>query len=297
MVECFNSFEAQIERRAIGTVELMALSQHSPTWGIHRPGSDEGNADQFLLFLVEQLRPGRQFIHRQGGREARLAVREMTLVNVSRAWEHHQPGQFSGKCIVIPGPVLRRRLGDPEGCCLEVLSASRGAGAILWELIQGSWSESAYLGEHDARAISDNILGLLVAGLHGTRGVASAIGDSPMTHAYLRQALEYIDSNLSDPDLSPRSIADAMHISPRYLHEVLTRSTGKSASVLIREKRLEQCKRAFADPQISYKSITQIMMSWGFGNSSHFSRIFKEKYDMSPREYRSLVRESWTSAA
>jgi hypothetical protein len=58
--------------------------------------------------------------------------------------------------------------------------------------------------------------------------------------AKLRQAKEYIALHLSEPDLSPASVAAAIKISVRQLH-LLFEPTGTSFAQHVLAKRLEEC--------------------------------------------------------
>ena len=41
-----------------------------------------------------------------------------------------------------------------------------------------------------------------------------------------------------------------------------------------------------ASPLHSHRTITEIAFAWGFNNSAHFNRLFKERYGLSARAYR-----------
>ncbi|WP_299529225.1 helix-turn-helix transcriptional regulator [Ulvibacterium sp.] len=58
---------------------------------------------------------------------------------------------------------------------------------------------------------------------------------------------------------------------------------GTTPGKWILEKRLERAKRLI---QTSQKTVSEITFECGFKNVSHFSRIFKEKFSLSPTEYR-----------
>ena len=57
-------------------------------------------------------------------------------------------------------------------------------------------------------------------------------------------------------------------------------------SILILRRRLEECAMQLRDPIWARRTITEIAFSWGFNNATHFARVFREKYGLSPRDYR-----------
>jgi AraC-like DNA-binding protein len=100
---------------------------------------------------------------------------------------------------------------------------------------------------------------------------------------------EYIRAHVSEADLSAARIAAAHHISVRHLYAVLARA-GISLGEWIRTERLEGCRRELARPGAEHKLIAAIAHRWGFSNHTHFSRVFKQAYGMSAREWRELQR-------
>ncbi|WP_366146113.1 helix-turn-helix domain-containing protein [Paraburkholderia sp.] len=59
------------------------------------------------------------------------------------------------------------------------------------------------------------------------------------------------------------------------------------------ELRLERCATWLLDPRYAHKSIEQVAAACGFKSASHFSRMFRERHGLSPREYK--VQSSHTS--
>ena len=97
----------------------------------------------------------------------------------------------------------------------------------------------------------------------------------------------YIDANLSNPALSPATIAKANAISLRSLHR-LFESTDHSVGAVIRERRLSRCHADLL--RGTDESVTAIAYRWGFRNMSFFSRLFRERYGVSARELQTAAR-------
>ena len=96
--------------------------------------------------------------------------------------------------------------------------------------------------------------------------------------------MDFIHKNLDHPELGPILIAGNHHISTRYLH-LLFAEKGLSVSHYILDKRLEQCRRQLSHQNPYKDSITSIAYHWGFNDSAHFSKVFKKKYGVTPKEY------------
>jgi AraC-like DNA-binding protein len=101
----------------------------------------------------------------------------------------------------------------------------------------------------------------------------------------LRRVQDFILRHLHEDDLNPTRIAEANHISLRYLHMLFQRSD-MTVSGYILNSRLHACKQALTDPAFQRLQISEIAFRWGFNSVSHFCRTFKERYGISPSDAR-----------
>jgi AraC-like DNA-binding protein len=115
------------------------------------------------------------------------------------------------------------------------------------------------------------------------RGLAM-ISPAPTENILLGRIFQHIDANLHDPDLSPKTIAEANSISLRYLqtlfsHEKITVATE------IWNRRLDRSRKILAT-HAENKKIFDVALDFGFKDISHFNRSFKRKYGITPGAYR-----------
>ncbi|USD68281.1 AraC family transcriptional regulator [Vibrio sp. SCSIO 43136] len=75
-------------------------------------------------------------------------------------------------------------------------------------------------------------------------------------------------------------------LSPYYLSDLLKKETGKNALEHIHLFLVERAKSLMLD---TAQSITQIAYELGFEYPQHFSKLFKSKTGMSPREFRTTT--------
>ncbi|NDU73005.1 helix-turn-helix domain-containing protein [Actinomadura sp. DSM 109109] len=99
----------------------------------------------------------------------------------------------------------------------------------------------------------------------------------------------FIGRHLQDPELSPRSIAAAHHISTSYLYR-LFEAEGVTVGALIRRQRLEGARRDLSDPAPRKLPVHQVAARWGFSHHSAFTRAFRSAYGISPTEHREAHR-------
>ncbi|RZI53771.1 MAG: helix-turn-helix domain-containing protein [Pseudonocardia sp.] len=106
---------------------------------------------------------------------------------------------------------------------------------------------------------------------------------------FLACAKRYISEHLNKTDLNSTCIADACHVSVRYLYKLFA-ADGTTINEYVRNERLEAVMRDLHDPEIAYKSIRDLSLNRGFVSPAHFSRVFKDKYGMPPADFRARIR-------
>jgi AraC-like DNA-binding protein len=103
--------------------------------------------------------------------------------------------------------------------------------------------------------------------------------------ALLYRLKNYILTQLRDPELSMPRAAAAIGISPRYASDLMAAEQTSFRSY-VQVQRLERCRRDLSDPAQAARHISDIAFAWGFNDLAHFSRIFKQRFGASPREWR-----------
>lgn len=103
----------------------------------------------------------------------------------------------------------------------------------------------------------------------------------------------YISQHLADPDLGAERIARAMFISVRQVYK-LWETEPRPLGQWILERRLDAARHELTSQRGRSQTIAAIARRWGFADSTHFSRRFRQAYGMSPREWRHACRSSAT---
>lgn len=110
--------------------------------------------------------------------------------------------------------------------------------------------------------------------------VVTAVADAPVSVVEAFRALA--ENRLGDPDLSGRLIAETMGLSERKLRRMLHKSETNSREE-IQRLRIEFAETALKDEDID---IGEIAFRIGFTEPANFSRFFRSRTGMSPREFR-----------
>ena len=98
---------------------------------------------------------------------------------------------------------------------------------------------------------------------------------------------EYFDSNLPQINGLPSVAycAEKMNLSANYFGDLVKKETGKTAQEYIQAKVIDLAKEKFFDQR---KAISEIAYELGYKYPQHFTRLFKQKVGVSPKEYRGL---------
>ena len=100
---------------------------------------------------------------------------------------------------------------------------------------------------------------------------------------FLERAIKSIFSHIDNNEYRSIYLARDLGVSETQLYRKLKALTGKSTALFIRSIRL---KHAVHLLQTSRLTISEIAYETGFSDTSYFSRVFKEEYNMSPSEWR-----------
>ena len=100
------------------------------------------------------------------------------------------------------------------------------------------------------------------------------------------RAETYLERNLASPDLNPSSICKALGVSKASLYRAFAGSNGITS--YIRKRRLETIHVLLNDPRET-RGIGTVAYQYGFVSEAHFSRVFRQKFGLSPRDVRASL--------
>lgn len=93
--------------------------------------------------------------------------------------------------------------------------------------------------------------------------------------------LSYIEDHYKEGKLS--ELAEEMKVNIYWLSREIKKKSGKTYKELLQERKMKQAVYLLTSSALP---VTDIIESVGYDNTSYFYRKFKEKYGMSPKEYR-----------
>ncbi len=218
---------------------------------------------------------GRECLLRPGDFAVYQSTAPYTLV-FGEGVDHHFL-RFPRAALTLPDRWLR------DIAAVPLRSDDPVARLVFSYFSQLAASEELHRGEN-ADAVADPSIELLRAVVASRHGGSDPADGAPEAALRLR-ITRYIRDHLADPDLSAARIASVHGISVRHLYAVLSRS-GIRLADWIRTRRLAECRRELAGPAGRQRTIAAIGQSWGFVDATHFSKVFKRAYGVSPRAWR-----------
>lgn len=214
-------------------------------------------------------------------REAKADVGGWVIYDTTTAYEVANPSRVEHLIVMVPKDQAAQR-----GLRLDGLMARRlGAGGIsrvALEAMRNTYLELPYMSDSAAQGAGDLIIDLVKLSLSELAGQETAMTQREALRDRIRQ---HVHKYLRDPDLNVDGIARALNCSRRHLYNAFE-GQGESVAAYIQRMRLEACIKDLQMTTPKSRAITDIAVSWGFGNPSHFSRLFKEHTGTSPSDFR-----------
>src|SRR5215469_7293474 len=274
------SFHGSIERTDIG--ELSLAEAYSEAQTVYHSRAHVARTRGSLFFLMLQL--AGESRTRQEGREAFLKPGDFMLCDSTRQYEIVFPGTNRMLVLGIPAAQLRRQVACPESLAAIPMRAGGDVAGLVSRFLRSFWASCHQeLDPEAAVRVSVAILHLLgaayaeVARPHGSHSAVAA--------AQRIRILNHIEAHLHEPQLTPTRVAESCRITPRYLHHLFA-TTDETVGRYVLRRRLEECARALMAQAHRGRPVAAIAFDHGFSSPTHFGRVFRQRFGMTPREYR-----------
>jgi AraC family transcriptional regulator len=113
-------------------------------------------------------------------------------------------------------------------------------------------------------------------------GPAIKMPSQSLTQRQMQRVIAYIQAYL-DCDLSLDALAQQTGYSPYYFARLFRQTTGESPHQFVVRQRSEHARRLLVETTLPLAHIAQAS---GFANQSHLTRIFKQRFGLTPRAFR-----------
>jgi acetamidase/formamidase/AraC-like DNA-binding protein len=263
-------------RNAVG-VALTRISAGSQ--GIS-PLPQSGDGLPILLLPIED-----GVVLREGASHRIIPVGHLLLLPRNGDWSVVFQRDMRAIVLSVTSEALHGRIGGQRGFNVPRVVAPGGLADVFARMLDATAQTLETLADVEWAAVAQSLVDLLLTLAHQFAGPASDTGTTATQAAILHRICQTIERRLDDPELVPARVAQAEGISERYLQK-LFEGVGDNFTHYVRERRLQRAWADLSNPAEAHRSISEIAYAYGFGDSSHFSRTFRHRFGLPPREFR-----------
>jgi acetamidase/formamidase/AraC-like DNA-binding protein len=192
--------------------------------------------------------------------------------------------------VSMPGHTLKGCLTGAPRLTLDHLSGRTGLGRMFAGTL-GAVADALDTLHDDDLASMELSLSECIASILTSQRDDSAVAFSKTQAATMQRVHRQIENLLSDPGVSLAVVAALERVSERLVQK-LFEGSGETFTGYLRRRRLERSRADLANRQYGHLSISDICFRWGFNDAAHFSHAFRDRYQMSPRQYRQQAYEA-----
>ncbi|MFH0474743.1 transcriptional regulator FeaR [Kluyvera ascorbata] len=266
-------FHGEIDTSYAGSLKLSTVTTRNVNLFRTRQEIRSGNDTWF--YTVFQL-AGQADIE-QDDRQVKLQTGDMTLIDASRPCSIFWQQTSRQVSLLLPRQLLENQLRGSGISVATRLDKSLPMVQLSQRLLHESMS-SPQLSASESEAALDAMVCLLRPMLH-QREVAPSRREKQF-----QKIMTLIDDAIQEEHLRPEWLADETGMSVRSLYRLFA-DKGLVVAQYIKNRRLDLCAQALQRAPDDEK-LAGIGYRWGFSDHSHFSTAFKQRFGISPGEYR-----------
>jgi AraC-like DNA-binding protein len=274
-------FAARLTTRRAGVLGFARTESSGYRIMRSRRDVDSAPADHWTIYL--QMHGRTTF--EQNGESVTLDRNDIAILDGRQPFRADFAGVGRRAVVKVPRQMIDRRAPWVRRRTLHRIPASTQFADLARDHVVALTADEAPPDDSASVVLAENLSNLL--------GLASAT-DLPagrlQPELQLEALLAFCRQNLHDCELTPQRVAAHFGISVRTVHLRFER-IGQTFGRWLLEHRLDACRTALRDERQREANISEIAYRWGFNDLSHFNKVFRTRFDTTPREWRNTVAE------
>lgn len=272
-------FNGRLETFDFGEISLVNIRSSGQRVTRHRHSISNIDEEFFLVSFADKG-PGRVI---QNGREVFLKQGDFTIYDTRQPYTLQFDDVFEQTVVQIPRRHLSCRLSNVEHLTAIAMSRNDPLESMVFEYFSGLKSLDDKLTSEQKSRLASQGLDLLAMSL-SERGKGHVPPASRRT-AFLYRIKDYIQQNLGDNELNIAQLSSYFGVSSRYINSLFQEERTSFGRYLL-AARLQHCASDLRNSPLNLIRISDIAFRWGFNDMAYFSRVFRARYGLSPREFR-----------
>lgn len=269
-----HQFSASLRGRSLGQVGVCSIKGTSM---VSRRTQQSLRRDPLDHFFVSLLTSGTARIS-QNGRRMAQGPGDIVMYDSGQTFNYEMDSEYEGIWLRLPRQAVTTRMVNPESLTARPLTVASSVGRLFGMTVTEAVNLDLRSNSIAATRVASSIVDLLSAAFETEYGRIRA-GNSRHINL-LDTAKSYILANLEDPELKTETLVQSLGVSRRTLNRLFA----SQASTPIRwlwQQRLLRSKEMLENGHES--RVTDVALSCGFSDFSHFSRAFKAEFGVSPK--------------
>ena len=255
---------------------------------VHLEHASDLIRDDDLSFMVG---PTERWSAFQLGREAMLGTCDGVLMWNAEVGSMTLPSETRFKTFRVPVAAIEPLVPELHAQIATRVPAQSTALRLLSSYLDVFGNADLAEAPDVGRAAVAHVYDLLALALNPTRDAAEIAKGRGLRAARLYAIKADIGDNLARADLSVGVIAAKHRVTPRYV-QMLFEDEGITFSEFVLTQRLARVHGLLADPRHAGRPIGAIALDAGFGDLSHFNKMFRRRFGATPSDIRAAAQRA-----
>ncbi|HCP55434.1 MAG: transcriptional regulator FeaR [Pseudomonadaceae bacterium] len=266
-------FSGAVREHKAGAIKLSFVDVAQAK--LFRTGLEVEQSEGSHFYAAFQLH-GQAHMEQEGSRVV-MRPGDITLIDATLPSEFTYENNSRQLSLILPRRMVEQSMRYGRVQCAQKISGNSPIATLANRLVLDA-SQQDGLSLCESEATLDAIVSLLRPVIGGDEA------DVDAHERMFRKCIGFIDEHICSDALCPELLAREVGVSVRGLYRLFSKK-GLVVAQYIKNRRLDFCAESLRHSAAEQK-LSALGYAWGFSDSSYFSTAFKNRFGVSPGEYR-----------